>query len=156
MDLRSYRIALAVSVGLNVLAVGVIGGASVAWLRLGAAAGAHHPFRAAAQSLPPGERQRFVAYLKATAQAARPLRQAAREGRRDAASLFVAPSFDPSAVNASLTRARDADFQLRTRLEGGIVAFATTLPQADRRNMAAALAQGGPLRTDKGGRRAAR
>ncbi|MGC1302504.1 MAG: periplasmic heavy metal sensor, partial [Caulobacteraceae bacterium] len=56
------------------------------------------------------------------------------------------PQFDPAAVNAALSRARDADFALRAKLESTIVDFARDLPQAERQDMARALSHGGPLR----------
>jgi uncharacterized membrane protein len=40
---------------------------------------------------------------------------------------------DPVAINAELTKARDADFALRTRIEQTIVSFAESLSPDDRK-----------------------
>ena len=140
---------LAVSVLLNLFAVGALVGAAVTWTHVQPglqSALRRRPFRAAAAALPAQDRQRFVQVLHETSRGARDLQQTARDSRRDAARLFVQPEFDANAVNAALTRARDADVAVRARLEQAVVGAAAALPQTERVAIAQALAQGGPLR----------
>lgn len=147
MDSRALRIALAVSVAVNLLALGALAsGGVVLWSRAQPPKATRGPLRRAAEALPPQDEARFVQALRGVMAGSVPARQAAREGRRVAADLFVQPTFDAGKVNAALAQAREADFTLRTRLEGAVVDFATTLPQPERVTLAQGLARGGPLR----------
>jgi uncharacterized membrane protein len=148
MDSRTLRIALAVSVVLNLFAIGALaGGAVVVWSRARSPTAAPgRPLRRAADALPPQDQQRFRQAIRDALADAGPIRQAARENRRAAADLLVQPTFDAAKVNDALAQARQADFALRTRLEGGVVDFARSLPQSERVALARGLAQGGPLR----------
>jgi uncharacterized membrane protein len=145
---RTLRTALAVSVVLNLFAIGAAAGGAIMWLSLGhpAAAVRGRPIRTAADALPPAERAQYLSLLRTTVAETLPIQKVAKENRRLAAALFVQPQFDSAAVDAALERARNADLALRTRLETTMVSFAQTLPQADRAILANGLARGGPLR----------
>lgn len=149
MNDRRLEIALAVSMLLNLFALGAAGGAAAMWSRLKSeplAAAAHRrPIRAAGDALPPADRERFRAAMRTVAQAARPIRQEGQQRRREAGDLFIQPRFDAAAVNAALARARNADFAVRTRLETTVVEFAAGLPGAERAVLAQGLSRG-PLR----------
>jgi len=141
------KLLLALSVVVNLFALGALGGGAAMWFTTSA----RHPIRAAGDRLLSADRLRFHQMFKAVAKEARPLQQSARENRRAAALLFVQPTFDAAAVGEALSRARDADLTARTDVETALVGFAATLPQTERQSLANALSQGGgPLRQPKG------
>jgi len=140
------KVLLAVSMVVNLFALGALGGGTAMWF----ATLARHPIRAAGDALPDADRLRFHQMFRLVAKEARPLQQSARESRRAAALLFTQPSFDAPAVAEALSRARDADVTARTEVETALVGFAATLPQAERQALANGLSQGGgPLRQPK-------
>jgi len=146
MTAGKLKALLAVSVIVNLFALGAIIGGSTMWL----ATTARHPIRAAADTLPSADRLRFRTMFKNLAQTVRPLQRSARENRRAAALLFVQPTFDAAAAGEALSRARDADLTARTEVETALVGFAATLPQAERQALANGLGEGGgPLRQPK-------
>jgi len=146
MTVGKLKVVLALSVVVNLFALGALGGGAAMWI----ATSARHPLRAAGDTLPSADRVRFHQMFKAVAQQARPLQKSARENRRAAALLFVQPSFDESAVAQALSRARDADLAARTEVETALIGFAATLPQVERQALADSLSQGGgPLRQPK-------
>jgi uncharacterized membrane protein len=137
---------LAISVVVNLFALGALGGGAAMWM----AASERHPIRSASDALPNADRRRFHQMFRAVAQQVRPLQQSARENRRAAALLFVEPTFDAAAAGEALSRARDADLAARTEVETALVGFAATLPQTERQAFADGLSQsGGPLRQPK-------
>ena len=150
---RSLRIALAVSIVLNLFLLGAIGGGAVMWARTphGHAGGRGRPIGRAGDGLSALNERRFHAMMREALISTRQLQHDAQRNRRAAADLFVQPSFDATAVSAALSRARDADFALRIRLEGAVVDFAKTLPQGERATLAQGLARGGPLRHPSAG-----
>ena len=150
MTRQGLGVLLVASLLANVFAVGAIGGGLLVlsrqdyWhphLRM-----PHRPLRMAGQGLPAPDRQRFHRAMRQVLQDNRDLPRTARASRLEAARLFVRPHFDRDAVNGALARARDADFALRTRLEGMAVDFAATLPAGERAVLARGLERGGPLR----------
>jgi uncharacterized membrane protein len=146
MTAGKLKLLLAISLVVNLFALGALGGGAAMWL----ATSARHPIRAAGNSLPTADRHRFRQMFRTVAQEARPLQQTARDNRRAAALLFVQPVFDAAAATEALSRARDADLAARTEVETALVGFAATLPLAERQAFANALSQaGGPLRQPK-------
>ncbi len=143
------RLLVAASLLLNLFAAGVIGGGLVVlqhptlWR---AHVAASRPIREAGDGLPPEDRLRFRATMRAVIAQSVDLGREARQSRRAAAMLFRAPVFDADAVIAALARARAADVELRARLETAAVAFASGLPADERILLAEGLAHGGPLR----------
>ena len=143
------RLLLAVSLLVNVFAVGAIGG-GLFMLSRGAGLRAHparHPaLRAAGDGLPAPDRARFRLAIRTVMQDSRDLVATARLSRAAAADLFVQPVFDGAAVLAALERARIADLELRRRLETAAVQVAAGLPIEERLFLARGLERGGPLR----------
>ena len=146
---RALRLALTGSLLLNAFAVGAIGGSWVA--RAGHVSflrptRAERPIRAAGETLPAPDRARFEAAIGEVLENGRSLARTARRSRRAAASLFLAPRFDPEAVATLLATARDADVTLQGRLDAAAIAVAATLPPDERASLATGLEHGGPLR----------
>jgi uncharacterized membrane protein len=146
MTAGKLKLLLAISVVVNLFALGALGGGAAMWF----ATSARHPLRAAGDTLPSADRRRFHQMFKTVAQQVRPLQQSARENRHAADLLFVQPMFDAAAAAEALSRARDADLAARTEVETALVGFAATLPQVERQAFANGLGQGGgPLRQPK-------
>ncbi len=147
---RPSTLLLAASLLVNVFAAGAIGGGLFMLSRQGGwrpfAAVPQRPIRMAGDDLPAPERERFRQAMRQAIQGNQDLLRTARESRQAAADLFVQPGFDRTAVAAALGRARDAEFQLRSRLETAAIDFAATLPTAARATLAQGLERGGPLR----------
>jgi uncharacterized membrane protein len=148
MAAGKLKLLLAISVVVNLFALGALGGGAAMWL----ATSARHPIKSAGDTLPIADRRRFHEMFRTVAQQVRPLQQSARENRHAAALLFVQPKFDAAAADDALSRARDADLAARTEVETALVGFAGTLPQSERQTLADGLSQGGgPLRHPKRG-----
>jgi uncharacterized membrane protein len=65
----------------------------------------------------------------------------ARKARREAIALLGQPNLDQAALSAALERLRNADMHIRTEVERSAIAFAATLPAADRMKLAEAMEQ---------------
>jgi uncharacterized membrane protein len=149
MKTPSLKLALGLSLALNLLLVSGIAGAALMWSRIAVqrpSAAARAPLRQAADGLAPEHRAAFRATVREANRSMAATVQQAREDRRRAAMLFVQPTFDAAAVSAALDGARAADIAVRTRLETAIVGFAATLPAGERSSLAEGLRRGGPLR----------
>jgi uncharacterized membrane protein len=135
MSPRTLRIVWIVSILANIFLLAAVVGGTV-WLR------AKHPMitagsiRIAGAELPRDERRAFRTVLRETRRSMHPTVLAARQAREDAATLLRAPVLDQAALSAALARARVADVALREQLEARAVAFAATLPPADRARLA--------------------
>ena len=147
MTSRSLKIALAVSVALNVFAVAA--GAAV-WVTRDKiedrVAEAHKPGRSAPvwdviERMDPAVRDKVKAQLRAAAMQARPDFDEARAARREAIALTEAESFDPVAVAALLERSRASEARGRSRLETGAVETLRQLSPADRKALAPILSR---------------
>jgi uncharacterized membrane protein len=148
MPVATQRVALILSLALNLFLACAIAGAAVMWTGLGAprVQAARPPLRFAGDRLTPTHRAAFRAMLRAVNHDAAPIVQEARESRREAAMLFVQPAYDPRKVARALDHARQADIAVRTRLETAVVDFAAGLPVQERVSLADGLRRGGPLR----------
>ena len=157
MTSRNLKIALAVSVALNVFAIA--GGATAALLmnRVEKRVEAQHrpgrdePFRDIVGSLDPEVRDRVHATLRASALAARPDFEAARSDRRQAIALSEAPTLDQAAVSALLERSRQSEMKGRARLERDSVTLLSTLDPDDRKALAVLLNRQGRGGQGRGG-----
>jgi uncharacterized membrane protein len=144
-----FRFLLAASLLLNLFAAGAAIGGLAALRHPGLLRHPPIPFgplREAGDGLPPPDRARFRATMRHVLGQGRDLGRTARANRREAARLFIAPTFDVAAADAALARARAADFELRVRLETAAVAFAATLPRDERALLTQGLERRGPLR----------
>lgn len=149
MSPRALKIALAVSVALNLFAVaaGVTAWtgvqrheARVAEMR---APGQRGPLREVLAEMTPEVRDRVRASMRASALAAKPDFEAARAARRQAVALAAAPTLDSAAVTAALDASRAAELRGRARLEADAVALLGTLEPADRAAMSQILKRKG-------------
>lgn len=138
--MRSLRLGLAASLVLNVFLLAAIGGGLV-WL-------AHRPgmifagsMRVAGSELPPAESQAFRQALRDTRLSLHDTVLEARKARREAIALLSQPTLDQAALQAALDRLRNADMHIRAEVERSAIAFAATLPAADRMKLAEAMEQ---------------
>jgi uncharacterized membrane protein len=149
MTNRTLKIALAVSVALNVF--GVAGGVAAfvarekvdARMERQAAPGRTAPFREILAGLDPAVRERVRDTLRASAHAARPDFQEAREARQNAVALSGAETVDPARITALLDQSRAAELRGRQRLEHDAVALLATLGPADRQALSVILRRKG-------------
>ncbi len=149
MSSRAWKIALAVSVALNVFAVGAGVAAwtgikrheaRVAEMRAPAQRG---PLREILAEMDPAVRDRVRTSMRASALAAKPDFEAARAARRQAVELAAAPTLDAAAVTAALDASRAAELRGRARLEADAVALLGSLEPADRAAMSQILKRRG-------------
>ena len=154
MSPRTLKIALAVSVALNLFAVA---GAGTAWVTRARVdervedqrrPGRENSVREIVAGLDPEVRDRVKTALRASALAARPDFEEAREARREAIALTRGAQLDPAAATALLERSRTAEMRGRTRLEQDSVALLATLDADDRQALGVILNRHGRGRPD--------
>ena len=151
MNTRALKIALAVSVALNVFAAAALitgkVGEAVVERRVSEDQRPRRgpPMMAIIDSLAPENQDRVRASLRAAALTARPDFQRARETRRQAIELARAEGFDAPAVTALMIQSRDAEQRGRAILEAEAIRVLSTLDAADRAKLAPILSRhGGP------------
>lgn len=81
----------------------------------------------------------FSQALRQTRRAMRPTIIVSRREKMAAATLLRQPTIDQAAIIAALDRASKADLAVRAAVERRAVAYAATLPQADRAKLADAM-----------------
>jgi uncharacterized membrane protein len=154
---RALKVALAVSVALNLFAVA--GGVTV-WvtkskaedrIEAAQAPGRQASFRDIVDGVDPAVRDRVRAAFRASATAAKPDFEQSRAARRQAIDLSKATAFDPAAVTALLDQSRAAEIRGRTRLEHDTVALLQTLEPRDRQALSAILSRRGKSGGGDGG-----
>lgn len=133
-----FRIALIVSVILNLFLAGALAGGAL-WLRGGAPMIRAGSLRIAGDELPSDRRAAFRHALREARVSVRPTILRSRAAKREAARLLRAPTPDPAGILAALAEARTADMTVRAAVEARAVAFAATLPPADRARLADAM-----------------
>lgn len=146
MSQRNLSIALFVSLGLNLFAIGAIIGGLVVGARFSEGRGemmrpGPPPFWDAAQTLPPARQEAFHRALRGEAFEVRRKLMAAGEARRAAWSELGADPFDPTAVRRDLARAQAMEMEARTIVEGRVVDFAGELSAEERDRLAGALSR---------------
>lgn len=138
MTSRSLKIALALSVALNLFAIGAGATLYVSQGRIERQAEAQAPAQRDGSPmrlidrLSAEERPRIRAAMRASALAARPDFEVARDRRREAIALATSADFDPVRLEALLTESREADQRGRARLERDTVALLGTVSGPDR------------------------
>lgn len=138
MTARTLKIALAVSVALNVFAVAAAGTLYVNRAQVERrVADEHRPPRDGSpmrliDRLSEPARPGVRAALRASALAARPDFEESRARRREAIALAVAPDYDADRVSALLDQSRAAEQRGRARLEAGAVELLGTVSAEDR------------------------
>lgn len=152
MTSRSLKIALAVSVALNVFALAAGGAVWVSQQKVeqGLAEaqkpGRSQPVWDVVERMDPAVRDQVKARMRASAMQARPDFEEARAARREAIALTEADRFDPVAVAALLERSRASEARGRSRLETGAVETLAQLSPADRKALAPILSRHKPRR----------
>lgn len=159
MSRPALRIALAVSVALNLFAVAA--GATLLVTRAQVeerVEAQHRPARTGSpmrliDQLDPAVHQRVRETLRASALAARPDFEEARLKRREAVEMGRSATFDAARARALLADSRTAELRGRARLEADAVALLATLEPDDRRALSEILTRRGrPNGRDQGGR----
>lgn len=151
--------ALFVSLALNVFVGGAFVGSYLTQAKAPPPAaapptGQRNPVIAAIRTLPP---EHQAAWREQGPEYARTYGPKAREARklvRETMQGFAAEPFDAEAALASLARARDLEHESRVAMDRRLVAFAATLPQAERAAFGEALAKPRLGRGGDGGRAA--
>jgi uncharacterized membrane protein len=152
MTSKSLKIALAVSVALNLFAVA--GGVTYVVNRDRIERriedqrrpGREGPLAEVLADLDPAVRQRVRTSLRESALAARPDFEAARAARREAIDVAGQPTLDAARVESLLEQSRAAEMRGRTRLENGAVAVLATLTPEERKALAPILQRKGAAR----------
>ncbi|WP_295208470.1 periplasmic heavy metal sensor [uncultured Brevundimonas sp.] len=152
MTSKSLKIALAVSVALNLFAAA--GGVTYVVNRDRIERriedqrrpGREGPLAEVLADLDPAVRQRVRTALRESALAARPDFEAARAARREAIDIAGQPTLDATRVESLLEQSRAAEMRGRTRLESGAVAVLATLTPEERKALAPILQRKGAAR----------
>lgn len=149
MSNKTLKIALAVSVALNLFAVagGVAYGVSRAQADRKIEAqnkpGRQGPFGEMLASLPQDVREKVHTSLRESALAARPDFEAARAARREAVDVAGAPTFDAARVQALLEQSRSAELRGRAHLENDAIAVLGGLTPEQRKTLSPILQRKG-------------
>ncbi len=148
MSRRTLLILLAVSLAVNLFAIGaVVGGLAIATHRPRAEAGVGRPgpaLWAAAESLPEDQRRAYRRLLREQGRLTGQTLRQAREDRRAAWGRMAQEPFDAKATIAALDHARRLEMNARGGAEHRIVEFAAALPPAERARLAQGLASAAP------------
>ena len=134
MSGRGLKIGLAVSLAVNLFALGALGGlVYVRTLSQAAHAPANpNPLVRAADVLAPDQQAAFRQMLRQHVVQDRPTIRDSRQAKRRMVELLAAPTFVRAAVSAALAEARTDDVAVRAHLEEGVVDFVARLSPADR------------------------
>lgn len=149
MSPKALKIALAASVALNLFAVAA--GATLLVTRAKVeeqVEAQHRPARVGSpmrliEQLDPAVRERVRDTMRASALAARPDFEVARQKRREAVEMGRSATFDPIRASALLEESRAAEIRGRARLEADAVALLATLEPDDRRALSEILTRRG-------------
>jgi uncharacterized membrane protein len=132
MNGRGLKIALGVSIALNVFIVGGIVGA-IYMHRTASPAGP--PLMRAGDGLSSQDRDAFRRMLETEIPVVRPLQDDARQARRQAMDALQQPTFDRVQVGALMARARADEDKARGVMEGAVLDFAAKLPADERASL---------------------
>lgn len=142
---RGLKVALGISLALNIFVIGAVAGGLIMGVR-----GLDHrpnrerpPVIELVQSLDEADRAEAERTLRESGLAAREDFNTARRFRAEAIALAGAETFDRPAVEAALAQSRAAEAEGRTRLEGSLLDLMGQLDQADRERLAPSLARRG-------------
>ena len=152
MTPKTLKIALAVSVALNVFAVAGAVTYVVNRDRIERKIedqrrpGREGPLAEVLADLDPAVRDRVRTALRESALAARPDFEAARAARREAIDVAGQPTLDAVRVQTLLDQSRAAEMRGRTRLENGAVSVLGTLTPDERKALTPILQRKGDAR----------
>lgn len=156
---KGWKIAIGVSLALNLFLIGSMVGVMVTGLRaFGDREDVQRGRRpgsigAAFQALPEDRRQAFREVMRAQALAAGPDFRAAGEARREAMQLMSAPTYDAAAVSSALQRAREADGRARASIDTTLAQRLSQFSQSERQLFARGMMRGPGGGGRGGGRR---
>jgi len=141
---KPLKTLLVVSLLLNVFLVGGMAGGLYQWLGHNraqplAVAEPQRGLRQALVQLPDVSRRQLRQLLRQTRIDSQPLLLAGRQARLDVVERLQQPSLDRNALDADLSRAREADSALRARVETALADFAAGLSLEDRQKLADSL-----------------
>lgn len=142
MSARQLTAALIVSVALNLFLIA----AGITFIALDAHRPRHRlperpTLRAAALSLAPDQKTKFIALLEIEGDRVQGANRQARALRAAAWGSLAAARFDPLVAKADLARARALNQASRAQVENGVLDFAAALPTADRARFGAAMSR---------------
>lgn len=144
---RTLTLALVASVALNLFVIGAVVGVMVLGHRVREAHGANRPRQplwSAADTLPPEHQRAYRQLLRGEAGRVGGQMRQARQARREAWDDLGGEPLDGRAISRRLKEARALEMTARGGVEDRIVAFAATLPSAERAELARGLARSGP------------
>ena len=144
MNSHAMKIALAVSLTLNVFILGAVAGAWF-WRSVPIFAQSDPGLAGAAQALEPTQRQAFRQALAKARHDAQPDSQAARDARDKLAQLLNKADLDRNSIDAALDMTRTADVRVRARIEAAVIDFAESLDPKSRAILIAGLASRGQI-----------
>lgn len=159
MNGNAVKIGLAVSLGVNLLVIGVVLGAVGQRHRMGEmrrGPGPGNPMMRLGEQLPPDKQEAFRLAMRKSMEANRANAEASRTARDKLIEVFSAETFDAAAATQALAAVRDAETAGRTSMESTMVEFAKGLNPQERKALAQNLGRpfGGP--GGRGGRRGMR
>jgi uncharacterized membrane protein len=146
MSRRALLIALIVSLAVNLFVLGGLAGATLMGF------GRHEPhlppgpvrLRAIGEALPSDRREAWEASVRGAVQTAAPQLRQARALRRQGWADIAAEPANPQAALSALDQSRALEGQARAVMDRAVIAFAASLPPADRAKFAEALSRHGP------------
>ncbi|MBS1165710.1 MAG: periplasmic heavy metal sensor [Proteobacteria bacterium] len=145
MNSHAMKIALAISLTLNVFILGAAAGAWYWRLPPMLSPQPDQGLAGAAQALEPTQRQAFREILAKARHDAQPDSQAARDARDQLARLLSKADLDRSSIDAALDMTRAADVRVRARIEAAVIDFAESLDPKSRAILITGLASRGQI-----------
>lgn len=151
MSSSRLKVALAVSLAVNLFAIGAVVGAAGMQARLSnkapqatsrSSGGSSNALMRASEVLPESKRGSYLAQLKAQGEFAQDDYKAARAARVRASDMIAAPIYDRPAIAALLAEARAHDVTARMRFENAVIDFAAGLTAAERKALGERLKPG--------------
>jgi len=159
MNPNVWKVALAVSLAVNLFVIGIGVGAwgqkhRMDGMRRGPAG---NPMMRLSEQLSPDKQQAFRQRMREVAIANQADARVSREARKTLVEVFSAPTFDAAAATQALAAVRQAETAGRTGMEAAMVDFAKGLNADERKALAQNLARPfGPGRGGRGGGRGMR
>ena len=138
------KIALAVSLTLNVFILGGAAGAFF-WRSAPLSTQSDQGLAGAAQTLEPTQRQAFRQALAKAKSDAQSDTQAARDARDKLVHLLNEADLDRNAIDATLEMTRAADIRVRAHIEAAVMDFAESLDPKSRALLISGLASRGQI-----------
>ncbi|MGF0237482.1 periplasmic heavy metal sensor [Rhodococcus sp. IEGM1300] len=142
---KRFKALLVVSLLLNVFLIGGVAGGLYQWHNQAKPmlAMPQHGLRKALVQLPPAKRHQLRQLLRQTRLENQPLIAASRDARLDVIRQLQAPTLDRSALESDMGKAREADINLRAKVDANLAEFASTLPPEERQTLVESMFERG-------------